>query len=413
LFHFANDRSGPTHGHYVTVVRAGNQWVMCDDENVEPIEEADLANYFGDNITGAGYVLFYQAVNLDLKSLGLKKMPEPRVAPSVPRSVPIVEVDEETEDVTTGTEDEKAVDASEVASAVSGTSAPVPTTPISDVHPQVVPGTTPQAPPALTVVTPTKAAPTATVSSKTDSSGSGSRVATPNGSVGAVESPAQPALSPSPLSPTSRREASTSSYFRRDTSTTRSPQEKSKWYSLKKRESMSHSPASGTGSTASGAASTPARPGTRRQSTTTTLNTLSSSMHDEASHGAHTTGGRSTPSHSHSPVRAPVPADTQDLSSSMLSTSTNSSNHSSSLGVPIPRGTGTNANANAHGPRSQSMSRPDRGYSLSRADRTASGTQMSGGTNFAGGSSLGRKISGAAGFGKFKMGFGKKNRVDE
>jgi hypothetical protein len=64
------------------------------------------------------------------------------------------------------------------------------------------------------------------------------------------------------------------------------------------------------------------------------------------------------------------------------------------------------------------MSRPDRGYNLSRADRTASGTHFNGGSSaggnsYAGGSSLGRKISGAAGFGKLKMSFGKKHKVDE
>jgi hypothetical protein len=34
-------------------------------------------------------------------------------------------------------------------------------------------------------------------------------------------------------------------------------------------------------------------------------------------------------------------------------------------------------------------------------------------SSYGGGSNLGRKLSGAAGFGKFKMGFGKKHRADE
>ena len=48
---------------------------MCDDENVEPIDESDVYRYFGDYPSGAGYVLFYQAVDLDLAALGLKRAP--------------------------------------------------------------------------------------------------------------------------------------------------------------------------------------------------------------------------------------------------------------------------------------------------------------------------------------------------
>ncbi len=64
--------SGPHQGHYVAIVRSQGRWVLCDDENVEPIEETDIPRYFGDYPAGSGYVLFYQAVDLDLASLGLK-----------------------------------------------------------------------------------------------------------------------------------------------------------------------------------------------------------------------------------------------------------------------------------------------------------------------------------------------------
>ncbi|WWC65772.1 uncharacterized protein I303_108394 [Kwoniella dejecticola CBS 10117] len=64
--------NGPHHGHYVTLVRSKGRWIMCDDENVEPIDDDDLFRYFGDYPSGAGYVLFYQAVDMDLASLGLK-----------------------------------------------------------------------------------------------------------------------------------------------------------------------------------------------------------------------------------------------------------------------------------------------------------------------------------------------------
>jgi ubiquitin carboxyl-terminal hydrolase 9/13 len=58
---------------------------MCDDENIEPIDDADIYRYFGDYPSGAGYVLFYQAVDLDLPSLGLKVPPK---APEEPTSEP-------------------------------------------------------------------------------------------------------------------------------------------------------------------------------------------------------------------------------------------------------------------------------------------------------------------------------------
>lgn len=51
---------------------------MCDDENVEPLNEADIVKYFGDHAQGSGYVLFYQAADLDLASLGLKSPPPPK-----------------------------------------------------------------------------------------------------------------------------------------------------------------------------------------------------------------------------------------------------------------------------------------------------------------------------------------------
>lgn len=73
---------GPNQGHYVAIVRNQGRWVLCDDENVEPIAETDIPRYFGDLPAGAGYVLFYQAVDLDLAALGLKTpAPAPAAAP--------------------------------------------------------------------------------------------------------------------------------------------------------------------------------------------------------------------------------------------------------------------------------------------------------------------------------------------
>ncbi|KAF9991002.1 hypothetical protein BGZ75_007185 [Mortierella antarctica] len=58
--------SGPHHGHYVAVVKHQDRWLLFDDETVETIDEADIHKYFGDSAQlGSGYVLFYQARDLD------------------------------------------------------------------------------------------------------------------------------------------------------------------------------------------------------------------------------------------------------------------------------------------------------------------------------------------------------------
>ncbi|KAI8834495.1 hypothetical protein BC829DRAFT_365611 [Chytridium lagenaria] len=53
--------SGPHHGHYVAVVKSGNNWVLFDDDNVEIVEESELQRYYGDhNAPGTAYILFYE-----------------------------------------------------------------------------------------------------------------------------------------------------------------------------------------------------------------------------------------------------------------------------------------------------------------------------------------------------------------
>ncbi|WVN86941.1 uncharacterized protein L203_102116 [Cryptococcus depauperatus CBS 7841] len=70
MIHIGN---GLQQGHYVTVKRTpSGQWVMCDDDNIEPISDQDLLYWMGDRPNGAGYVLFYHAVDVTAQSLGLK-----------------------------------------------------------------------------------------------------------------------------------------------------------------------------------------------------------------------------------------------------------------------------------------------------------------------------------------------------
>lgn len=71
--------NGPHHGHYVSVVKARGTWFLFDDDSVETIKESDIPKYFGDSNAGAAYVLYYQAVDLDLSALGLRSS-EPEAA---------------------------------------------------------------------------------------------------------------------------------------------------------------------------------------------------------------------------------------------------------------------------------------------------------------------------------------------
>ncbi|KAG8687823.1 hypothetical protein FRC08_011751, partial [Ceratobasidium sp. 394] len=61
--------SGPHHGHYITIAKQRGQWLLFDDDIVEGIRESEIPKYFGDSPAGSGYVLFYQAVNIDLQAL--------------------------------------------------------------------------------------------------------------------------------------------------------------------------------------------------------------------------------------------------------------------------------------------------------------------------------------------------------
>ena len=54
-------------------MKSRGSWVVFDDESVETIKEADIPKYFGDVGNQSAYVLYYQAVDLDLGSLGLRQ----------------------------------------------------------------------------------------------------------------------------------------------------------------------------------------------------------------------------------------------------------------------------------------------------------------------------------------------------
>ncbi|KAG6380737.1 hypothetical protein JVT61DRAFT_5119 [Boletus reticuloceps] len=74
--------NGPNHGHYVSIIKTLGYWFVFDDETVDSIKECDIPKYFGDSNSGSAYVLYYQALDIDLSALGLRS-PSP-VPPSEP-----------------------------------------------------------------------------------------------------------------------------------------------------------------------------------------------------------------------------------------------------------------------------------------------------------------------------------------
>lgn len=359
---------------------------MCDDENIEPIEESELANYFGDNVTGAGYVMFYQAVNLDLKSLGLKKEPKPRSLPPAPRVAAVVE-----EGVVNGGPARAA-------------------SPLDRRTPSPLFMATPASP------TKTHSVPLSVPASKTD---------------GALDVPALPRRGSSGVS----RDTSPSNRWSRHESSgpiSHSPGagERGKWFSLKKKEGSAG----------------PSDVRLLRQATTTTETTTSASTdsadmpilqpdnrkphssYDTANHvdlSASMSQASTSSSAGHSPL-PPLPngsaAGSAPVNGSGYPAGDASGAAAPAQSLPPKPATGsTNGNANAAGDRT---SRIGRSATASRLDRASNGNGngMNAGQNgYAGGSGLGRKLSGATGLSSlarrssnaFKIGFGKKKVGDE
>ncbi|CAH7671643.1 expressed protein [Phakopsora pachyrhizi] len=62
--------TGLHHGHYVTILKSDGKWLLFDDNVVSRVEEHDIQKYYGDTPgVGSGYVLFYQAADLNLTDL--------------------------------------------------------------------------------------------------------------------------------------------------------------------------------------------------------------------------------------------------------------------------------------------------------------------------------------------------------
>eukprot|EP00742_Colponemidia_sp_Colp-10_P002945 GILJ01003142.1.p1 GENE.GILJ01003142.1~~GILJ01003142.1.p1 ORF type:complete len:357 (+),score=49.31 GILJ01003142.1:43-1113(+) len=60
--------SGPMHGHYISLVKSHNHWLLFDDDVTELVDEQTLQSCFGSSqevgqSTECGYILFYESVD--------------------------------------------------------------------------------------------------------------------------------------------------------------------------------------------------------------------------------------------------------------------------------------------------------------------------------------------------------------
>lgn len=59
---------GPNHGHYVSMIKSANTWLLFDDDTIDVVQESDITSCFGSSNdivtnTDCGYLLFYQAAD--------------------------------------------------------------------------------------------------------------------------------------------------------------------------------------------------------------------------------------------------------------------------------------------------------------------------------------------------------------
>ncbi|ORY34843.1 hypothetical protein BCR39DRAFT_515103 [Naematelia encephala] len=408
VIHIGN---GPHHGHYVCLIRSAGRWVMCDDENIEPIDEDDIYRYFGDHPSGAGYVLFYQNVDLDLGGLGMKNPPPKPTKAEKTTPVTVTPPSQSLLDIADDTEPLRS---------------PVLTAPIK--VPLKIDPPSPNKIKATRLPSPVAA--TATLSMSTP-----------------IREPIAPQSAPSQSFPTNGHTSSANT----TPASTASPSvgKDGKWYQRRKSEKD-----------AKRVSAAPA-PSLHRQGTSGTLNTLSSSATDSttfaglgvavpssmsgndpesvSSSSPFTNSGTGTP-YTPTPARSvplapPVEVSPTNMSSSVMS---NYSSHTSGSATSVPQpptglGLGRQPSSTALG-RKQSATGLGRkqsnntnnnnnnnsnysNTSYTARDRTVStSSQSSTGGGGGGGGGLSRRLSGMGGkitrssSGVFKLGLGKKDK---
>ncbi|KNC81264.1 hypothetical protein SARC_06410 [Sphaeroforma arctica JP610] len=85
--------SGPNQGHYISVIKSHDNWLIFDDEKIEVIEESKLQSFFGLSGEGvqqsseSGYILFYHERGVPAEYKHMQKTQSYRRGESMPTSV--------------------------------------------------------------------------------------------------------------------------------------------------------------------------------------------------------------------------------------------------------------------------------------------------------------------------------------
>lgn len=371
------------------MVRSAGRWVMCDDENIEPIDEKDIFRYFGDYPSGAGYVLFYQAVDLDLRDLGMKNPPKPPTPAAPSRSTVPTEIIPATPPaLATPILEQPPTNAN-----VNGNGVPnlmdveeeheePPSKPVS-AQPVHVPFIAPRPPstPATTAATPA-----ATPGSQTPASSAPISNGTRDHSSERGTVDRQIGFTPSSnVTPSVRTDASS-------TASREAPKSMAAPPPVEKVKRVPPPPPKSRSASSNMLSTTASKPAPS-MGTSTSVNGLSTHAAAPASVPPIASTTAPTPPRI---IATPAPAQSPNaMSSSMMSNFSQSSSTGSSAPPP-------SSNASA------GQSSLGRKPSSSGRDRNVS---ASSGTSYNGGGGLGRRLSGMSG--KFKMGFGKKSKDRE
>lgn len=389
---------------------------MCDDENVEPIEESDIFRYFGDYPSGAGYVLFYQAADLNLAELGLK-VPEPVQPPS-----PIAEVNPQVPQVQPPAQGQNQsanlIDLDEPAASTA-----------NGVHPSIAESPFEDPPEVASTVPPAPSSPRQAL-----------KVAIPSyGSAPGQQPSAVPTLAPPVTSPPAQSAAVPIENVRkhsidRQIGFTPSPatvvppaskekKDSSKWYNRMSKDGKASDPPSRTSG-----APTPVRQDSINSSATSTgqAGRITPARQSTYNSTTSTTNGTPDASYSQSVPSVVVPSDQSSGANGMMSSSMMSTVSGTSASTQT---TSTSAGAAGAFPPSsyqapatlgRQTSVRDRTVSTSSATSNASAGSPNNGASYSGGSSLGRKLSGMSGKGLLgrssslmKMGLGKNKKEEK
>eukprot|EP00762_Andalucia_godoyi_P002844 ANDGO_04469.mRNA.1 Ubiquitin carboxyl-terminal hydrolase 4 len=84
--------SGPNHGHYISMIKSQDHWILFDDGSAELIDESEVESVFGlphetTGTTETGYLLFFEALDCPVDMSRRASMPISVINPAVHQEV--------------------------------------------------------------------------------------------------------------------------------------------------------------------------------------------------------------------------------------------------------------------------------------------------------------------------------------